>query len=203
VQFSNKVAIFFLVPIVLLGASVLYGDEPNKVTEVSVPVKLPFNTNPTNLIISPRKSQSEKQQNSDQLECFTGATEKLNWDPYQAYDELVSQGFAYALDQQNSEDALVAEALAAATAGEIAGLITEKNTDDIETINENNDITYEAATGAAIGAFLSSVDFSFLFEIEDPAAHRAIARFERNLNKWEQEYSGCLKGKEYKIRSED
>ncbi len=184
---------------ILLNASMTSAEDvpPTKEKE--------FNTNPTYLIISPRKNQTKEQQKNDQLECFNKATELLEWDPYLVYDELVAQGYARALSRQNMKETLVDVAIAAAIAGEVADEVAGDITGPIEEtgIGEVGGTIQEAATGAAIGAALASVDFSFLNEPDDPEAQRVVSRFERNLNKWEKKYSACLKRKGYKVQASD
>ncbi len=148
----------------------------------------PF-TNPTNRLITPKNDQSEEQQLSDQLECYNWTCETLNWDPYQAYDELAQQGYAVALDREEMERGLVCLAARGAVAGAVAGEVVGRPRSG-------------AAIGAAIGVASGFIHSSYLLDEDDPQAQRIITRFERDLRKWETKFSGCMSRNGYRVHTD-
>lgn len=148
-----------------------------------------FNSNPTNRSIIPRKNQSEGQQFLDQTECFQWTCEQLDWDPYQAYDILVDEGYAVALSQRDMEKGLVCLAAEGAMFGAVAG-----------------DIAGSPRSGAEIGAAIAIasgiIHSSYLLEPESSQTKQVVARYERELKKWEKKYAGCMKRKYYKVPSQ-
>ncbi len=188
---------------VILNTTAAFGDSElnpasNDTTYETVTTDAMYDTNPTYLHISPRKAQLEKQQLADQSNCYEFACEFTGWNPYQGYDELASQGYAVALSQQEMEQGLICLAMEGAVAEEIAGEIVHFHG---EVIEERTNPAPGAAAGAAIGVSLGSVDLRFLNEPDNPEAQRAVSRFERNLHKWEQKYSGCLRRKGYRVET--
>jgi len=148
-----------------------------------------FNTNPTHRLIIPRKDQSEEQQWLDQAECYEWTCEQLDWDPYQAYDFLVDEGYAVALSKREMERGLVFLAAEGAMFGAVAGDIAGSPRGGAE-------------IGAAIAIATGIIHSSYLLEPESPQTQQVITRYERELKKWEKQYAGCMKRKYYKVPSQ-
>ena len=146
-------------------------------------------TNPTNRLITPKNDQRQQQQLSDQLECYNWTCETLNWDPYQAYDDLAKRGYAVALDREEMERGLICLATKGAVSGAVAG----------EVVGRPNS---GAAIGASIGVASGIIQSSYLLDEDDPQAQRIITRFERDLKKWETKFSGCMSRNGYRVHTD-
>ncbi len=158
-------------------------------TNKAQPSAISHNTNPAQRDIIPRKGQTEEQKLSDQLECYDWTCEMVDWDPYQAYDALVEEGYAVALSRDEIERGLICLSAQGAVAGAVVGEIL----DDVEN---------GAAIGAAIGVVSGLIQTQYLTEPENPQAQRSISRFERNLEKWERKFAGCMSRKGYRVLSD-
>lgn len=168
----------FLIWVILGSALVLADDLPGPTPS----------TNPTNKNITPGKDQSLEEQLADQEDCYNWTCEKLDWDPYRQYDELVAQGYVVFLDKREMERGLICLATQGAVAGTIAG--------EIAGSPENG-----AAIGAAIGAASGLIQLQYLIKPDDSQSQRVIRRFERDLRKWETKFSGCMSRKGYRVHS--
>ena len=69
--------------------------------------KEPPSTNPAGRVIYAGEGQTPEQQRKDESECYRWATEQTRWDPYEAHDRLVEQGYAakQTADQAQGADA--------------------------------------------------------------------------------------------------
>jgi hypothetical protein len=155
-------------------------------TPLDTPLDTPPNTNPTRRLIYPRKQQSEEQQLSDQLECYDWTCDQIDWDPYQAYADLVDEGYAVVLTRKEMEQGLVCLATRGAEIGTVAGEIVGGPDNGAE-------------IGAAIAIASGIIHSNYLNAPDDPEAQRAVSRYERNLRKWDRKYAGCLSRKGYQV----
>ena len=155
------------------------------------------NSNPTQRVIIPRKDQSEQQQLSDQAECYDDVCAEIEWDPYQAYDALVDEGYAVALSWPEEQGKLVC----LAARGAVTGVIAHELWDEPGADRQDAEAS-AAELGAAIAVATGIFHSTYLAETGDPAAERTIERFERNLRKWERKYAACLNRKGYQIPSD-
>ncbi len=147
------------------------------------------NTNPTQRVILPRKGQSEEQQLADQLECYEWTCDQLDWDPYDAYDYLVDEGYALALSRRDRERGLICLAARGAVWGSVVAGV-------------GGDMGHGAEIGATMAVANGIIHSSFLLEPESPQTKQVISRYKRELKKWEKKYAGCLKRKYYKVPSQ-
>lgn len=144
--------------------------------------------NPTQRLIIPRNDQSPQQQRADEWECYDGACDQTGWDPYQAYNDLVDEGYAVALTPEELEEGLICLAADGAVTGAVAGDIVGE--------------TWRGAeVGAAIAIALELRRSDYLKHLDDPEARRIISRFERDLNHWERKFAACLRSKGYRVTS--
>lgn len=195
-MFMGEAASFRVVMIVLILAGFLSpalntAQEPSTATEDSTAIDIaPLaetpSTNPTGRLIYPRKNQSEEKQISDQSECYAWTCDQVDWDPYQAYADLVDQGYAVSLTWEEMERGLICLATRGAEIGAVADemIAGPGNGEEI---------------GAAIAVASGLIDSSYLTEPENPEARRVISRYERDLRKWERKFAGCLSRKGYQV----
>ena len=155
--------------------------------EYSVP-ESPPNPNPTQRLISPRNHQSQEQQLSDEWECYDWARDETDWDPYEAYAELVDAGYAVTLTREDMQEGLICLAVEGAVIGSVAGEIVGDSRDGAE-------------IGAAIAIASGVVRAEYLNQRDDPEAKRIVSRFERNLRNWDRKFAACLRPKGYRVPS--
>ncbi len=171
-SYYQRLSWIVLVSMVMCGTAIMAEEHPYP--------------NPTNKLITPRKDQSAELQYEDQLKCYDWTCELLDWDPYQAYDALVEQGYTVALDRNTIEQGLICLATQGAVAGSVAG-----------------DVVGRPGNGAAIGAALAVtaglIQSGYLLMPDDPQAQRVVTRFERELHKWETKFAGCMSREGYRV----
>jgi len=146
------------------------------------------NPNPTQRWISPRNHQSVEQQLTDEWECYDWACDQTDWDPYEAYNELVDAGYAVALTREEMEDGLICLAWDGAVTGSVAGEIL-------------GDAERGAEIGAAIAIASGVIRSDYLNQRDDPEAKRTVSRFERELRNWDRKFAACLRPKGYRVSS--
>lgn len=147
-------------------------------------------TNPTGRVILPLKHQSGPQQQADQAACYNWACEQLDWDPYDAYAELAAQGYTVALSRREMLKGLVFLAQDGARIGAVAGELAG----DPETgVDDGTEI------GVAVAVATSLIRSAYLQRPDDPAAQKAVNRYERSLRHWDHKYAACLKRKGYRV----
>lgn len=189
------------IPTIISGAilaavmvwSLVSAQEPAKAQDDSISIEtdgselLP-SPNPTRRWISPRNDQSPYQQLDDEQECFDKACEDTDWNPYDAYDELVDLGYAVVLTREDLEEGLVCLAYDGAVTGAVAG-----------------DMLGEPEAGAEIGAAIAVargvVRSNYLYRQDDPEARRIVSAFERNLRHWDRQFAACLRSMGYRVPS--
>lgn len=179
-KLANQVFLWGAVLALVLAPGVgTAGDEDQLPEAVS-------NPNPTQRLIIPVKDQSPEKQLSDQLECYEWACDLMGWDPYLAYDGLVDKGYAVELPHKELEEGLICLASEGAEMGAIAGEILDEPQDGAE-------------IGAAIALASGLIHSSYLNQLDNPQAQRAVDRYERNLKKWDRKFAGCLSRKGYRV----
>ncbi len=146
------------------------------------------NPNPTQRWISPRNHQSEEQQLSAEWDCYDWACDQTDWDPYEAYFDLVDAGYAVALTREEMEEGLICLAWDGAVTGSVAG-----------------EILGDSETGAEIGTAIAIasrvIRSDYLNQHADPQARRTISGFERKLRTWDRKFAACLRPKGYRVSS--
>jgi len=147
--------------------------------------------NPTQRPIYPREDQSAEQQLSDELECYDWTCDQLDWDPYEAYDYLVDEGYAVALTREDMQSGLLGAAAHGAVVGSVAG----------EIAGHPGGINNGAEIGVAIAVALELIRSNYVNIEEDPEAKRTVSRFERNLRQWDSKFAGCMRRKGYRVPS--
>ena len=162
------------------------GESPNE----NYPRNSDPNPNPTQRLIIPRNHQSAEQQLSDEWECYDWACDQTGWDPYEAYAELVDEGYAVALTRDEMEEGLICLAADGAVTGAVAGDIV-------------GDMKSGAEIGAAIAIALELRRSSYLKHLDDPEARRVISWFERNLKHWDRKFVACLRPNGYRVPLSD
>ena len=183
----GAILVMAIAPMMILAqdnAPVTEGDFSD---EYSVP-ESPPNPNPTQRLISPRNHQSQEQQLSDEWECYDWARDETDWDPYEAYAELVDAGYAVTLTREDMEEGLVCLAVEGAVIGSVAGEIAGGSREGAE-------------IGAAIAIASGVVRAEYLNQRDDPEAKRTVSRFERNLRNWDRKFAACLRPKGYRVPS--
>jgi hypothetical protein len=164
----------------------------------------PLSVNPTGLMITPRRQQSPEQQLDDQQVCYERTCSELAWDPYERYAELVAAGCAVELLRGETEREWVERANRGAVTGAIAGEILEHPGPGAEADRPDNceydaDSERGAELGAAVAIAMDVLRSGLIDDVDDPAAKRAVSRFERELRAWERAYSHCLRQKGYRV----
>jgi len=147
------------------------------------------NPNPTQRWISPRNHQSQEQQLSDERECYDRACDQTDWDPYEAYAELVDAGYAEALTREEMDEGLICLAWDGAVTGSVAGEIL-------------GDPERGAEIGAAIAIASGVIRSDYLDQQDNPEARRTISGFERDLRYWDRKFAACLRPKGYRVPSQ-
>jgi hypothetical protein len=150
------------------------------------PQTLPPSTNPTNRVIYPAEGQDEQQQMSDQLECYRWAGQQTNWDPYQAYDALVAEGYAAQQTAQQAQGGLVRGAAGGAVAGVAIGAIA-------------GDAGKGAAIGAVAGGLAGGSRSRRAQQQAEAQAQAALDAFNAQLQKWDRNYVACMQGRDYVV----
>lgn len=188
---NHRVALWGAVLAIVLVPSMLPAQgeipaTPETPTSEELQQDPPLDPNPTRRSIYPRQDQSYEQQFADQQDCYLWACDQTDWDPYQAYDDLVADGYALALNRKDLEQGLIYLAAEGAEIGAVAG-----------------DIAGRPGKGATIGAAIAVaralIHSGYLNEPDDPEAQRAISRYERDLNSWDRKYAACLRRKGYQV----
>jgi len=147
---------------------------------------LPPSTNPTNRVIYPSEGQDEQQQMSDQLDCYRWASQQTNWDPYQAYDELVEQGYAAKQTAEQAQGGLIGGAAKGAVAGVAIGAIA-------------GDAGKGAAIGAVAGGLAGGSRSRRAQQEAEAQAQAAIDAFNRQLQTWDRNYVACMQAHDYVV----
>jgi hypothetical protein len=154
--------------------------------EEQQPQTLPPSTNPTNRVIYPSEGQDEQQQMSDQLDCYRWATQQTNWDPFQAYDVLVAEGYAAKQTAEQAQGGLIRGAAGGAAAGVIIGAIA-------------GDAGKGAAIGAVAGGLAGGARSRGKQAEAEAQAQAAIDAFNAQLQKWDRNYVACMQGRDYVV----
>ena len=181
----NRLCALALV-LVLCTGSVLAAQDETPGDKEAQKGPLPPSTNPTQKAIYPSKGQTEEQQMSDQLECYRWATAQTGWDPYEAYDKLVEQGYAAARTAEDAQGGAVRGAARGALAGAAIGAIA-------------GDAGKGAAIGATAGGLGGGMRSRRTRDAAQSQADQATEAFNRQLEKWEGNYAACMTGKEYTV----
>jgi hypothetical protein len=147
---------------------------------------LPSSTNPTQRVIYPSEGQDEQQQMTDQLECYRWASQQTNWDPYQAYDELVAKGYAAKQSAQEAQGGLVRGAAGGALVGLAIGAIA-------------GDAGKGAAIGAASGGLAGGMRSRRQVSQAQSQQQAAVDAFNKQLEKWDRNYVACMQGRDYVV----
>jgi len=172
--------------LVLVAASTLSAQDAKPDEEETERAPLPPSTNPTQKVLYPSGGQTEEQQMADQLECYRWATGQTGWDPYEAYDELVEQGYAAARTAEEAQGGAVRGAARGAVAGAAIGAIA-------------GDAGKGAAIGATAGGLGGGARSRRARDEAQSQAEQAIEAFNRQLEKWDSNYGACMKGKNYTV----
>jgi hypothetical protein len=183
----NRVTVLSLGIVLTLGLSAtVFSQEQAVSQEDKTKEPMPPNTNPTQRAIYPGEGQTEEQQLTDQLECYRWATAQTGWDPYQAYDVLVEKGYVTKQTVEEAEGGLVKGAARGALVGLAIGAIAG-----------------DAGKGAAIGAAAGGLGGGMRSRRKQEAAQsemdQAIDAFNRQLEKWDSNYTACMTGKKYTV----
>jgi hypothetical protein len=147
---------------------------------------LPPSTNPTNRAIFPGEGQTQEQQLGDQLECYRWATQQTGWDPYQAYDVLVQQGYAAQQSAEQAQGGLLKGAAGGAMMGLAIGAIA-------------GDARKGAAIGATAGGLAGGARSRRAQQAAQQQADQATAAFEEKMKVWDRNYVACMQGHDYTV----
>ena len=184
----------FLAVVLMTSGAALPGAERDSTASTPAPAPpdstRPWNPNPIPHHIIPLRDQDAARQDADQWACYDQACADTDWDPYLAWDELAAAGYAVPLDPADIADGLVGLATEGALTGEVAAeLMDEPPLDAGEA----------AELGAAIAVAEALVRSGYLRLQDDPAARRAVNRFERDLRRWGRRYAACLRPRGYRV----
>ncbi|MFT5234303.1 MAG: hypothetical protein ACI9UK_002490 [Candidatus Krumholzibacteriia bacterium] len=183
------VVLVLLVPFLPSAAPVDIVTSEGLIDSQDASLKWPPHSNPTRLLITPRNDQPLAQQVADQMACYDNTCEEIQWDPYLAYDALVADGFAVALDRREMERGLVFLAAYGAEVGAVAGDLIERP----------GGSERAARIGAGVSVASEIIRSGYLLQDESPETQRVVARYERNLRKWVRKYSACLTRMGYRV----
>ncbi len=152
----------------------------------------PPESNPAQLLITPRKGQTAAEQMADQWQCYDEISEQLQWDPYHAYDALVAEGYAVALSRREMERGLIFLASDGAEVGAVAGDLVG---------HDHGRSRRGAEIGVALTIAGELIKSQYLLQEESPETRRVVTRYERELRKWVRKYSACLSRLGYRVDS--
>ncbi len=150
------------------------------------------NPNPTGRVVLPRQGQSPDQQMADMRACYDEICDRLAWDPYRAYEDLVAAGYTVPLTARELERGLVCLGTEGAATGAVAGDLLGEDAAGIER---------GAEIGAAIAVASGLIRAGYLNQPDDPTAQRVVREFERQLRKWDRKFASCLSRRGYQVPS--
>jgi hypothetical protein len=143
-------------------------------------------TNPLGRIIYPAGDQTAEQQQTDQLQCYSWASERTGLDPFAAYQQaLQAQSQAAAAGQPQGE--MVRGAAGGAAMGAIIGAIA-------------GDAGTGAAIGAASGGLMGGMRRANRRGRTQQQAEQSTADAQAQLERWDQAFAACLEGRGYTVR---
>ncbi len=142
-------------------------------------------TNPLGHFIYPANDQSQQQQQADQSECYTWASEQTGFNPYQAYQQALA-----AQQQANQAGQRQGDVVRGAAGGAVGGLI-------IGAIA--GDAGKGAAIGAASGGLIGGMKRRSRRRNAEQEAEQQQQQAQAMLNSWDQAFSVCLQGKGYTV----
>jgi len=149
--------------------------------------KEPPNTNPVGRVIYPGEGQTAEQQKKDESECYSWATEQTGWDPYEAYDKLVEQGYAAKQTADAAQGGAVRGAARGALVGVAVGAIA-------------GDAGKGAAIGAAAGGLTGGMRSRRTRKSANAAAEKAVDDFNKHMQEWDRFYTACMEGRKYTVK---
>lgn len=149
--------------------------------------QVPPSTNPGNRVIYPAKGQDADQQMKDQLASYNWATEQTKWDPYEAYDVLVQEGYAAAQSAEEAQGGLIGGAARGALAGLAIGAIA-------------GDAGKGAAIGATAGGLAGGSRSRRQRQAAESAADQAINEYKSKFEVWDKNWSASMEGLGYTIK---
>lgn len=146
-----------------------------------------LSTNPGKHVIFPAKGQTAEQQEKDQTDAYTWATQQTGWDPYQAYGELAKKGDVAA----DTADASRGSAVKGAVGGALLGLAIGAIADD-------------AGKGAAIGATAGGLTRGMRGRQVRQEASAGVSagaeEYKRKFQDWDKHFVVAMEGKGYTIK---
>ena len=149
--------------------------------------RVPPSTNPSNLAIFPSKGQDTSQQMEDQLASYNWATQQTGWDPYQAHDVLVQQGYAAAQTAQKAQGGLIKGGARGALGGLAIGAIA-------------GNAGKGAAIGAVVGGMTGGIRSRRRREAAQSQADQALQAFNAKFQTWTRNYTASMEGRGYSVK---
>ena len=146
-----------------------------------------LSTNPGEHAIFPSNGQTPEQQEIDQRDAYNWATQQTGWDPYQAYQQLVQQGYAADQSAQAAQGGAVGGAARGALFGAAIGAIA-------------GDAGEGAAIGAAAGGMSGGMRSRRARQSAEAQKQTAIDQFRRQFAAWDKNFVAAMIGKGYSVQ---
>jgi hypothetical protein len=146
-----------------------------------------LSANPGNHVIFPAKGQTPEQQKQDETAAYDWATQQTGWDPYQAYDKLVEQGYAAAQAADAARGGGVKRAAGGALLGVAIGAIA-------------GDAGMGAAIGATAGGLTGGARSRKARQAATGSADAAVAAYKQQFSTWDRNFMAAMEGKGYTVK---
>jgi hypothetical protein len=146
-----------------------------------------LSTNPGNHVIFPAKGQSAEQQEKDQTDAYTWASQQTQWDPYKAHAELAKQGAAAA----NTAAATHGQAVKGAARGAVVGVAVGAIA---------GDAGKGAAIGATAGGLTSGMKSRQVRKGAEAGAEAASDAYKHQFEVWDKHFVAAMEGKGYSVK---
>ena len=146
-----------------------------------------LSTNPGKHVIFPAKGQTPEQQNQDEAAAYDWATDQTKWDPYEAHDKLVEQGYAAAETADAARGGGVKKAAGGALLGLAIGAIA-------------GDAGKGAAIGATAGGLTGGMSSRRTWQSAQGSADAAVAAYKQQFAVWDRNFVAAMEGKGYTVK---
>jgi hypothetical protein len=146
-----------------------------------------LSANPGKHVIFPAKGQAPEQQKIDESAAYDWAVRQTGWDPYQAYDKLVQQGYAESEKADAARGGAVKGAAGGALLGVAIGAIA-------------GDAGKGAAIGAAAGGLTGGARSHRARKSAGSAADAAVAAYKQQFSVLDRNFMAAMEGKGYTVK---
>ena len=138
------------------------------------------------LIIYPKKGQSEEQKEKDKFECYSWAKKETGFDPME-----IPKATAPPPQKQTQKSSAIKGAAGGAAVGAVGGAIA-------------GDAGKGAAAGAAVGGLLGAAKRQDQIRREEEAQKQweqeQVGQYTQKRNTYNRAYSACLEARDYTVK---